>query len=517
MRYGSCCSGIEAASTAWTPLGWQPQFFAEIEPFPCAILQHYHPTVPNHGDLTKFKDWPDHAIDLLVSGTPCQSFSGAGLREGLDDPRGQLMLTYGHVAARYRPRWLVWENVPGVFSVDGGEAFASLLGLLSGTKVSVPANGWQNAGIVEGYRNAYGLAWRVLDAQFVRTQQHPFAVPQRRRRVFVVGYLGDWRRAAAVLFERESMRGDPTPRREAGKGITHPFAPSLTSSGRGVERAGVTRGQDPVIAVECGDIVPQAMSRKWSKGSSGPAGDEVANLVACSLTQKTYADNESRESLLVAHTLKAEGHDASEDGTGRRVPLVPVAFRAAGQNGFIASDVSPPIAASDGGGSGVPTIAFNARQDPIHSAGAALPLDTDGSTQAIVTEDVANTLRAGPTSKASHGKQSGTDRDTMVAVAFQTRIARNGRGQPEEVYPALNGSNAGETSDMRPCVATRKAVRRLTPLECERLMGFPDQHTAITIRKKPAKDGPRYKALGNSKAINVVEWIGQRIAIVDTL
>ena len=178
MIYGSLCSGIEAATQAWHPLGWKPAFFSEIENFPSAVLAHHYPDVPNHGDMTKFKDWPDHAIDLLVGGTPCQSFSVAGLRKGLADPRGNLMLTFGAVAQRFRPRWLVWENVPGVLSSDGGRDFGTFLGMLG--------------------ELGYGFAYRVLDAQYIRTRGHAWAVPQRRRRVFVVGYLGDWRRAAAM-------------------------------------------------------------------------------------------------------------------------------------------------------------------------------------------------------------------------------------------------------------------------------------------------------------------------------
>lgn len=188
MKYGSVCSGVEAATAAWHPLGWEPQWFSEIEKFPSAVLAHHYPDVPNLGDMTEFKEWPNDPIDLLVGGTPCQSFSVAGLRKGLDDPRGNLMLTYLAIAARYQPKWLVWENVPGVLSSQRGRDFGTFLGALG--------------------KLGYGFAYRVLDAQY-------FGVAQRRRRVFVVGYLGDWRRAAAVLFERESLSGHPAPSREA--------------------------------------------------------------------------------------------------------------------------------------------------------------------------------------------------------------------------------------------------------------------------------------------------------------
>ena len=193
MRYGSICSGVEAATVAWQSLGWKPQWFSEIKQFPSDVLQYHYPNILNLGDITKFKEWPyDRSIDLLVGGTPCQSFSVAGLRKGLDDPRGNLMLTYLAIAARYSPRWLVWENVPGVLSSNQGRDFGTFLWALG--------------------ELGYGFAYRTLDAQY-------FGVAQRRRRVFVVGYLGDWRRAAAVLFERESLSGHPAPSRETGKEV----------------------------------------------------------------------------------------------------------------------------------------------------------------------------------------------------------------------------------------------------------------------------------------------------------
>ena len=184
MKYGSVCSGIEAASVAWEPLGFQAQFFSEIEPFPCAVLNHHWPHIPNHGDMTKFEEWPNETIDILVGGTPCQSFSIAGLRKGLADPRGNLMLTYLAIAARYSPEWLVWENVPGVLSSNQGRDFAALL------------NGLAELG--------YGFAYRILDAKH-------FGVPQRRRRVFLVANYRSWQRAAAVLFERASLSGNIAP------------------------------------------------------------------------------------------------------------------------------------------------------------------------------------------------------------------------------------------------------------------------------------------------------------------
>ena len=206
MKYGSVCSGIEAATKAWHQLGWKPSFFSEIDAFPCSVLQHHYPKVPLHGDFTTIQDGDYDPINLLVGGTPCQSFSVAGLRKGLDDPRGNLMLGFGALAERLRPTWLVWENVPGVLSANNGRDFGAFIGMLA--------------------ELGYGFAYRVLDAQF-------FGVAQRRKRVFVVGYLGDWRPAAAVLFERESLSGNPAPSREAQQEVTGTLS-SRTSGGGGL-------------------------------------------------------------------------------------------------------------------------------------------------------------------------------------------------------------------------------------------------------------------------------------------
>jgi site-specific DNA-cytosine methylase len=204
LRYLSVCSGIEAASMAWEPLGWQPAAFAEVEKFPSAVLAHHWPQVPNMGDMNNHEQWDLPAIDVLVGGTPCQSFSVAGLRKGLRDSRGGLMLTFLEIAQRRRPRWIVWENVPGVLSSNGGRDFGSFLGALGSL--------------------GYGWAYRVLDAQW-------FGVAQRRRRVFVIANLGDGAAAAKVLFESESVRRNPAPSREAGE-RTAAFTPSSIGSYR---------------------------------------------------------------------------------------------------------------------------------------------------------------------------------------------------------------------------------------------------------------------------------------------
>ena len=399
LTYGSVCSGIEAVSVAWAPLGFHPAWFAEIDPFCSALLAYRYPGVPNLGDFTTIQD--GHGpIDVLVGGTPCQSFSIAGRRGGLDDARGNLAIEFCRLAGRLRPRWVVWENVPGVLSSGGGRDFGSIVGSLA--------------------ELGYGCAWRVLDAQFL-------GVPQRRRRVFVVGHFGDWRRAAAVLLEREGLCRDTPARRKTGEGFTHDLAPSLTGSGRGVERSGESRGQDPVVAVHhsTGDVVGALTSGHTPKGHGG-AGVNTQAVAAGHI-------------IPVAFTCKDSGSDAGE--------------------------LSPTLRA----------MAFD----------------------------------------ESHANAGG-----QVAVCFESRVGRNGRGTPSELVPALKAQSGGSgRGDSAPLLAMSgtmaQAVRRLTPRECERLQGMPDDYTLIPYRGKPAPDGPRYRAVGNSMAIPVVRWIGERIQLVD--
>jgi DNA (cytosine-5)-methyltransferase 1 len=506
LNFLSVCSGIEAASLAWGPLGWKAAALSEIDPFPCHVLHHrfgasrpmFMPSpdeaglsakdrkaraaairavaklpeigdVPNFGDMTQFERWPDAAFDVLVGGTPCQDYSIAGLRLGMDGSRGQLTLTYVEIAARYRPRWLVWENVPGVLSSNGGRDFARFLGEISGQRIDVPDGGWKNAGIVSGIRDAYGLAYRVLDAQFVRTRGHPRAVPQRRRRVFVVGYLGDWRRAAAVLFDAESLRGNPPPSRQAGQRPASTLAAST----------GGCSGKDGID----GRLISMA---------HGQGGAEIGIDHGPTLTC-------NHEAPIVAHSLRAEGFDASEDGTGRGTPIVPVpapiAFDclAGGETGLSIGDV--PGALHGGGKSGGrAAIAFSSKD---HGADAA--------------EDVTPTLRAMGHAD-SHANAGG---QLAVAFAENSRAELRLCGGDGRVMSQLT-TGGGKPGQGQPTIALPWAVRRLTPVECERLQGMPDDHTMIPWRgRNGAPDGPRYKGLGNSMAVNAMEWLGARIDMVE--
>jgi DNA (cytosine-5)-methyltransferase 1 len=389
------CSGIGAAEVSAPWIDWRYQ--SEIEKFPSAVLAHRFPNAVNLGDMTNFKEWPDADVDVFCGGTPCQSFSVAGLRKGLDDPRGNLMLTYLAIAARYRPGWVVWENVPGVLSSNGGRDFGSFLGGLG--------------------ELGYGFAYRVLDAQFTRTRDFPRAVPQRRRRVFVVGYLGDWRRAAAVLFDGESLQGNPAPRRKAGKSTS-------VSAASGV----AIRGREGGGTAELTGNVATALRASQGGGDKPHVMAPPAANPLTARMHKGINTTMDEGQTMVAHSLRGEGFDESEDGTGRGTPMV-VAF------------------------------AENSRAEVRLCGG-------DGSVMSQLT----------------------------------TGGGKPGQGQPT--------------------IASPWAVRRLTPTECERLQGFPDGFTAIEWRGKPADlcpDGPRYKALGNSWAINCGQYVFDRMQMVEAM
>ena len=413
MRYGSVCSGIEGASVAWKGLGWTPSFFSEIDKFPRAVLEHHYPDVPIHGDFTTIKGDEYGPIQLLVGGTPCQSFSIAGLRKGLDDDRGNLALQFLKLAARTRAQWVVWENVPGVLSSNGGRDFGSFLGGLG--------------------ELGYGYAYRVLDAQY-------FGVPQRRRRVFVVGYLGDWRPPSAVLFERESLRRNPPPRREKGQDLTDRVVPSIDAS---YHRLQGCAGQD--LNTNHGHLVAYG-----GNNTSGPI--EVATAVRA---HGSYHQDFESETFI------------SFQSNGNTDDLL-----AAGDN------VSPTVRGGGQGGN-PPAVAFK----PSHYT-----RDKDGAPSEI---------HPPLTADADKG-----DQDPVIFTQNQRDEVRE-----MDVCGALASDHGAK---QRPYVSDG-GIRRLTPMECERLQGFPDGYTDVTYRGKKAAMGPRYKALGNSFAVPVVRWIGERI------
>lgn len=466
MRYGSVCSGIEAASVAWHPLGWSAAWLAEIEPFPSAVLAHHYPEVPNLGDMTRISrrvlTGEVEAPELLVGGTPCQAFSVAGLREGLADARGALTIKYVELAdaidfirrRRGEPEAvIVWENVPGVLS-SKDNAFGCFLGALAGEDCELQPAGkkWTNAGCVFGPSRA--VAWRVLDAQY-------FGVAQRRRRVFVVASARKGFDPAAVLFEFDGVRRDSAPSREAQARLAGAVTTGASSGGGwriGPDEAaanhiiecfggGRTAGSLDVAA--CLTAKGQRIDFEFDTFAVQPlAGTLQANGKAAG--SATQQDAESGLLIPVqcvtgdiTHTLKAEGFDASEDGTGRGQPIIPV-------------------------------LSVHGTQDPD------------------VNVNLAHTL----------GRNQGQENAVFGFQSSQSGVRLH---ETHATLDANNGSRRhnGVLSDM--------SVRRLTPTECERLQGFPDGYTDVPFRGKPAADGPRYKAIGNSKAVPVVQWLGRRI------
>ena len=450
MRFLSVCSGIEAASVAWHPIGWKALAFSEIEAFPRAVLAHHYPDVPLHGDFTVLRDQPWIAdADVLVGGTPCQAFSVAGLRQSLSDDRGNLTLEYVRLADAVddlrrargeQPAIVVWENVPGVLSVKDN-AFGCFLAALVGNDAPIVHTGkrWTNAGLVIGPKRA--AAWRVLDAQY-------FGVAQRRRRVFVVASAREGFDPAAVLFEREGVPRNTPPSRSTGQEVAGTLEASL----------GRSRGAG----------TPTSALSHWD-------GDQFPH-----------------PTLNQSSNIGGVGQSNQELFSQRGAYLAPVAFH--------------------------PT------QDPITSE--------DGTTHAL---GCGSKQGQASVAVAFHSNQS-FDSGNNVEVAPTLQIGSSGTGQPPAVAFPLDLRNAGRDPDKRdqqnrqgvgvgnendpsstlstahvPGVATSMAVRRLTPRECERLQGFPDDYTLIPVRNKPAADGPRYKALGNSMAVPVMHWIGKRI------
>lgn len=436
MRYLSVCSGIEAASVAWHPLGLEPVAFSEIEPFPCSVLAGRFPDVPNLGDMTQFEEWDIErgSVDILVGGTPCQSFSVAGLRGGLEDGRGNLALTYCRILQKFKPRWFVWENVPGVLSSNGGRDFGSILGAMA--------------------ELGYSFAWRVLDAQH-------FGVPQRRRRVFVVGHLGNWRRVAGVLFESGCVSGD-------------------NAKGRKQKQ----------------DVAGTLASRTTAGGGLGTDFDLSGGLQVADCRNGSISDT--------CQTLQSH-HSGSSLNT---MPVVVGALQSGGTvRGHGTSGVNNQAVAA---GHIIP-VASTGRLSHCLNAGSMGRQDYETETMVVAIQERA----------VSENPENGPDgigcRTDGKAYTLESRIVPQAvafaQNQRDEVR-LLNvaGALAAEPGMKQQTYLSQSVgVRRLTPRECERLQGFPDDWTLVLHRGKPAANGPRYKAIGNSMAVPVMRWIGSRI------
>ena len=442
MKYLSVCSGIEAATVAWHPLGWTPLAFSEIEPFPRKVLEHHYPDVRLEGDFTLLREqqWIKDA-DILVGGTPCQAFSVAGLRNSLDDDRGNLTLEFVRLAdaidaLRSVPSTIVWENVPGVLSVKDN-AFGCFLGALAGEDAPLVAPGgrWSNAGFVDGPKRA--IAWRILDAQY-------FGVAQRRRRLFVVASARTDFDPAQVLFEFEGVRRDIAPSREKGK------EPSATIAARfGISR----NNHEEVVTQFVGEVAPTLT--KEGTGVVRPGFQEDGWYVAAAMAQPV--------------TYSIMPMNSGKDYKAREV------------------EVSQPIMA---GG----PVGGNQGGDYIMQSTAYASYG--GVVRKL--EDVMSTLDAARESRGTN--QQRFIHQHMAQTIAPTLTATND--------PSRSPQSTEVTNQVAAVHAASMAVRRLTPRECERLQGFPDDYTAIP----KAADGPRYKALGNSMAVPVMAWIGKRIA-----
>ena len=415
MNYLSVCSGIEAATVAWHQMGWKPVGFSEIEKFPSEVLAHHYPNVPNLGDMTKFKEWDfgTNRLDLLVGGTPCQSFSVAGLRKGLDDPRGNLALTYAAILDKFRPKWCIWENVPGVLSSNKGRDFGAFLGAM--------------------VELGYGWAYRVLDAQ-------NFGVAQRRRRVFVVGCLGGWESAAKVLFESESLSGNI----KQGKKKRESVAGYVESS-FGQYREDVIAGT--------------------TKASGGVLGGGSETFL-------TVYENHPSDSRVKEMGETCQTVTSTWGMGGGNIPFVQsvVGFNtnARPDEMKFLNEHSNTLTASQNSGIAVDMYNLTTNNNTSQTIRNGTDIDhVGGIMQTIGSSEISGTLRANP---GSGWRSNGTP---VEAVAIQNM-----------------------------------AVRRLTEVECERLQGFPDNYTNI---KENCPSGARYKALGNSMAVPVMRWIGERI------
>lgn len=516
MKYGSVCSGVEAASLAWHPLGWECKFVSEVEPFPCAVLQErfgasapINPldpaeatdkkdrktreswikqneylkkegVLPNEGDFTKIGKKYAGQIDLLVGGTPCQDLSVAGKRAGFEGERSSLALDFVRLAYESQCKWFVWENVPGVFSSNNGRDFATLLSLFTGSKVEVPKDGWRTAGFFcNARRDRFGVAWRTLDGQFTRTQSFPFAVPQRRRRVFLVGYFGDWTRAAQVLLEPSRLQWNNPPRVKTRKEIaeivgTNAYLATRTlQSDKADGGIGITIGCDVYNSSLTGDV-----SKKLN--SAATDADHVPNVI------------ESADNF--------------------------INFASSSLGGYVESETSGVLRSAGGdiGGGSENIVCSNVRNGNEQIVCGAFLGQMGAKAHGIgYEEEIAKTLDATVPNPTKNQGCNVIINAVAIAIA-ENIIGRkvenggNGVGAQEELAYTQNA-----TGVMGVCTST---VRRLLPIECERLMGFPDNWTRIPWKGKSAEecpDSPRYKACGNSFCVNVVQWIGEQIERIE--
>lgn len=518
MRYLSLFSGIEAASVAWEGLGWEPVAFCEIDPFPSAVLAHRFPEVPNLGDITKV-DWSEfngkRKPDLIVGGSPCQSFSVAGCREGLAGESG-LMFEYIRAVRELRPRCFLWENVPGALSSEQGEAFRQLLSEMD--------------------EIGYGMAWRVLDAQF-------FGVAQRRERVFLVGCLGDPRRAAEVLFEPDGLRWDTPSSRDKRKELAEAAGRGVAGCGgfgyktsQGAGSIGYGEEISPTLLARRNDaaaLTPKTLQVRCGNEGGGKGAlvqDDMSATLSTTQTQ-TLFDPYGIVGNVIGKKPENGGNGGGfcgpEDAfyTLTTIDRHGVAYR---EEPICLGDDNAHASCDEGMSGSASIVCASNGQDVVNAMCAA---DAKGVGNQIVADGkvvvmrelyedhprdgrVAEPVEVAPTVAQHYGTGGGN-----------TPIVREGATFMQSVGGEVRYTNGDGTAAGALCAGARGiknqnivhsgyTVRRLTPRECERLQGFPDDWTLIPYRGKEADqcpDGPRYKALGNSMAVPVMRWIGERI------
>jgi len=541
MNYLSVCSGVEAATVAWHKLGWNPVAFSEIEKFPSEVLAHHYPGVPNLGDMSNYKEWNfgEKTIDLLVGGTPCQSFSVAGLRKGLEDPRGNLALIYCGILDKFKPKWFIWENVPGVLSSSKGRDFGSFLGAVG--------------------ELGYGFSYRVLDAQ-------NFGVPQRRRRVFVVGHLGDWRPTAEVLFEPESLSRHIEESRKKRKDTPKDTRIGIDTSGplqardyKDMGTDGLNKTSAKMIPLLHQDHIDALCARDY-KGLNSDSLDKKAIV---EVFENHPADSRVKEMGDTCHSVTARWgtgggnvpfvlnknfYDVIQEVAVRKydvdinrlqqllkkhknMPIKDIAqkigvkkttaehwFRTDKFFSVPEPEVWPVLKellriTDDSFDKSIMTIEYKDgkydQSNRIHNGQKPSPTLTRTSTGNdlfVLDQAVAFGWQNSDSQSMSVDTITPTlDKSKTPAVASPISWDAELNPNVNKMGTLIRGGQGGRTDGI---MQTNMAVRKLTPIECERLQGFPDGYTNI---KENCPDGHRYKAMGNSMAVPVMEWLGKRI------
>ena len=513
IKYLSICSGIESVSVAWKPLGWEAMGFSEIDPFRSAILQYHYPEVKNYGDFTKItKESFSETPDVLVGGTPCATFSIAGLRKGLGEDRGNLALEFILLIKRIKPTWVLWENVFGVLSSNGGRDFASFLGALA--------------------ECGYGFAYRVLDAQYTRTQRFPRAIPQRRRRVFVVGHIGNWKNPAKVLFNTTSMQENPPPIRRKQERIARESTHRLARRGEYVPDgvAGTIAARDWKSSTDLIVEKPPIMVRHSQTGSNG----------------KNWTDEDVSWSL-TANDIYTVIETSTPDKTARiykdEVSPTLTAMTGGNRQPIIFKDHNPDDEDNSLMHYADEIEIVKLRKYKVDILNLQKSLSEGKKRIKYSLKEIAETLDVNLTTVEHWFRtdrsfsipneniwfdlknllQIETDEFDKSITEFKLEEGKYEMSRriysSEGVSPTITANNPETKIAVNTKHPRNHIIRRLTPIETERLQGFPDNYTQIPYRGKPKEECPvskRYEACGRAMSINVMEYLGERIQKVES-